>query len=84
MGKISTRDIFERELLKAIQKHGEGYSSYHEAYAILLEEFEEFWDEVKKRSPNDLKIREEAIHIAAVAFKIASMATKIADEKASR
>jgi len=40
--------------------------SYHEGYAIMKEEFEEFWDEIKKKHPSKHKIEEELIQIAAM------------------
>jgi NTP pyrophosphatase (non-canonical NTP hydrolase) len=47
------------------------FNTAHEGYAVLLEEVEELWDEIKK-SPKkrDLnKIREEAIQVAAMALR---------------
>jgi NTP pyrophosphatase (non-canonical NTP hydrolase) len=47
------------------------FNSAHEGYAVLLEEVEELWDEVKK-SPKkrDLsKIREEAVQVAVMALR---------------
>jgi NTP pyrophosphatase (non-canonical NTP hydrolase) len=47
------------------------FNSAHEGYAVLLEEVEELWDEVKK-SPKkrDLaKMKEEAIQVAAMALR---------------
>lgn len=43
----------------------------HESYAVILEEVEEFWDEVKlKQSKRDLaKMRSELIQIAAMAIR---------------
>ena len=45
--------------------------SLHEAYAIILEEVDELWDEVKKKSSNrDPKaVRSELIQIAAMAVR---------------
>lgn len=40
----------------------------HEGYAILLEEVDELWDEVKKRDPSKAEMRKEAIQIAAMAL----------------
>jgi hypothetical protein len=46
-------------------------ASAHEAYAVLVEEMDEFWDEVKKRSENrdKLAMRTELIQIAAMACR---------------
>ena len=47
----------------------------HEAYAVLLEEMDEYWDEVKKYNPNKPgrdtrpRQREELIQIAAMAIR---------------
>lgn len=47
------------------------FTSAHEGYAVLLEEVDELWDEIKKspkkRDPN--KLREEAVQVAAMALR---------------
>jgi hypothetical protein len=47
------------------------FASAHEAYAVLLEEIDELWDEVKKRPTErrDYVIRAEAIQVAAMAIR---------------
>lgn len=47
------------------------FNSAHEGYAILLEEVDELWDEVKKSPKNrdPEKMRTEAIQVAAVALR---------------
>ena len=43
------------------------FKSHHEAYAVLLEEVEEFWDAIKA---NDYKnSRAEAVQVAAMALR---------------
>jgi hypothetical protein len=44
----------------------------HEGFGVLIEEVDEFWEEVrKKRNARDIeKIRKELIQVAAVAVKI--------------
>lgn len=58
----------------AEQKHGKGYASWHEAWAVLREEVDELWDEVKLREQSISSIRLEAIDIAACALRIIAMA----------
>jgi len=45
------------------------YHSMHEGYAVLLEELEELWDEIKKHQEHrDLEaIRKELVQVASVA-----------------
>lgn len=64
-------DVFD-EYLSATEKYG-GFNSAHEAYGVLLEEVEEFWDEVKlKRNlRNTDNMRKELVQIAAMALKAA-------------
>ena len=47
------------------------FTSAHEGYAILLEEVDELWDEVKKnpRERDYDKMRREAIRVAAMALR---------------
>ncbi len=46
-------------------------NSAHEGYAVLLEEVEELWDEVKKRPSmrDPAKMRAEAVQVAAMALR---------------
>lgn len=53
------------ELHNATDKFGP-FNSTHEAYAVLKEEFDEFWDEVKKKNPNRENMRKELVQIAAM------------------
>lgn len=47
------------------------FKSLHEAYAVILEELDEFWDEVKKKeSKRDREnIKSELIQISAMCVK---------------
>lgn len=64
----------EKEAAKALKKHGPT-KSVHEGYGILMEEVDEFWDEVKKRTENRNieNMRLELVQIAAVCYKIHQM-----------
>ena len=55
----------EAELARARAKHGPMHS-HHEAYAVLLEELDEVWDEVKRQTPDPQRIIAELVQVAAV------------------
>jgi len=69
---IKFTKLVEDELLRARKNHGP-QTSYHEGYAILLEEVDELWDEVRKkgsnRNHNDTLM--ELVQIATCAQKMA-------------
>lgn len=48
------------------------FHSYHEGYAVIKEELDELWDEIKKEKstlgPN-LKMEKEAIQVSAMAIR---------------
>lgn len=55
---------------KARAKHAPMHGP-HEGYAVLLEEVDELWDEVKRWQPDDQNataMRKEALHVAAMAL----------------
>ena len=64
------RDVTE-EMFRATESHPPIHS-LHEGHSILLEEVEEFWDEVKKKSKNrdPKKIYKELVQVAAMAQRI--------------
>lgn len=45
------------------------HHSPHEAYAVLLEEVDELWDEVRKKCPDDEAMVVEAVQVAAMALR---------------
>ena len=64
-------DVFD-EMLSATEKYG-GFNSAHEAYGVILEELDEFWDEVKKKRSlrNTDNMRTELVQTAAMCMKAA-------------
>jgi hypothetical protein len=56
------------ELLRATAKFGP-FNSAHEGYAVMLEEMDELWDEVKDKNGTSESMRGEAIQIAAMAMR---------------
>ncbi len=45
------------------------FNSLHEGYAVMLEEFDEMWEEIRKKEPNTSEIYLEVIQIAAMSVK---------------
>jgi hypothetical protein len=58
------------EVTRARRLH-QPMNSHHEAYAVILEELDEYWDEVrKKREERDPEaIRKELIQVAAMCVR---------------
>lgn len=54
------------ELVKAQQKFGD-FASPHEGYAVILEEVDELWAEVKRNDRSAM--RAEAIQVAAMVLR---------------
>lgn len=61
------------ELARAHREFPVPLNSPHEGYAVLLEEIDELWDEVKKkrRDRDPIRMREECVQIAAMAIRFA-------------
>ena len=75
---IAELDI-RNEYCNAIEKYP-AFHSRHEGYAVIKEELDELWDEVKKK-PNVVNkdlMRKEAIQVSAMAIRFI---TDICDEK---
>lgn len=58
------------EVTRVSKKHGP-YRSAHEGYAVIQEELDELWDEVKRRTEarSSIAMRKEATHVAATAVR---------------
>ena len=46
------------------------FHSFHEFYGVLMEEIEELFDEIKKKQHDKKRIKEEAIQVASMCFKM--------------
>lgn len=59
-----------QEVMRARAKF-KPFNSAHEGYAVLMEEVDELWDEVKHKRPerNVPRLREEAIQVGAMAVR---------------
>lgn len=67
----------EDETSRARAKHPNIHTP-HEAYAVILEELDEYWDHVKADTALSYKARAELIQIAAMALR-AIMDLKVGD-----
>jgi hypothetical protein len=66
IGKILS-EVY-RETRKAVSKHGPMHSG-HEGYAVIKEEVDELWDEIKADRYKQASARTEAIQVAAMAVR---------------
>ncbi len=66
-------ELVAQELKQAREEYPDCHHSLHESYAVLLEEMDEFWDEVRRKP--DYRCRErvlaELVHIAAMCQRTA-------------
>lgn len=58
----------QREIEGSRKNHGT-FTGSHEGYAVLLEEVDELWSEIKKRERNFSAMEKECVQIAAMAIK---------------
>lgn len=56
------------ELFQATAKFGP-FNSAHEGYAVIKEEFDELWEEIKANDGDGDDARSEAIQVAAMAIR---------------
>ena len=57
------------ELERANRMYGTSFASPHEGYAVMLEELDELFEEIRQKRPNKERLREEAIQVGAMAIK---------------
>jgi hypothetical protein len=72
---MNVPEAVAEELARARVKH-EAMNSLHEAYAVILEELDEFWEEAKSwrgthRAYDAEKARKELVQVAAMAIRAA-------------
>lgn len=61
-------DMIIVEYEKAVCKHAPMHSA-HEGYAVIKEEFEELWEEIKKQKPDNENMKKEAAQLGAMALR---------------
>lgn len=57
------------ELVKAQTKHPGPMHGPHEGYAVILEELDELWTEVRAQKQDKMLMRKEALQVAAMALR---------------
>lgn len=60
-------DMVQREFYRARALHPIPFNSRHEGFAVLKEEVDELWDDIKANA--HLSARKEAIQVAAMALR---------------
>ena len=58
-----------RHELEVARKNYEPIASLHEGYAVILEELDESWEEIKQRHPDHAKVSRELIQTAAMVVR---------------
>ena len=61
-------ELIEEELHDATRKHGK-FVSPHEGYAVILEELDELWTEIKRQKQDPSAIKKEAVQVAAMGLR---------------
>lgn len=64
-------ELVATDLAKARAKHKGGMHSPHEAYGVILEELDEFWDLVREQKPDKAEMLEELVSVAAMCNRAA-------------
>src|SRR5580698_2327086 len=65
--KITVAEEIQEELKNARLAFRDMQSA-HEGYAVLFEEVDELWDEIRRKNPDVAKMHKEAIQVAAMAI----------------
>lgn len=69
MDRASAIKLISDEIARA-QAIRDKYNNFHEASAVIREEYEELWDEIKMKYHDVEKIRYEAVHLAATTLRL--------------
>jgi len=62
-------EYFKQLILEEYEQASGNFHSAHEGYAVLKEEVDELWDEVKNKSASGNEMRNEAVQVAAMALR---------------
>ena len=67
MNTLEAQGIILSEYLRAVTKFSE-FNTPHEGYAVILEELDELWEEIKANSDKEA-LKKEAIQVGAMALR---------------
>lgn len=85
MQETDVAELLIVELKRANRMYETSFASPHEGYAVILEELDELFDEIRQKRPDKERLREEAIQIGAMAIKfILSLDDEVKEKKRSR
>lgn len=76
---VITHEVIE-EYKNSMKKFPE-FNTPHEGYAVIKEEVDELWEEVREKEHNYEKMEKECIQIAAMAVKFIMMTIGKGEEK---
>lgn len=68
-GIVTGYEEIKEEYIRATILYGDKFFDAHQAHSVIREEFEEFWDEVKKKKHDPKRMREELVQIGAMILK---------------
>ena len=66
--KYERAAIEAAEEVKRARNKFPAFRSGHEGFGVIKEEFDELWDEIKMKFPDKIKMRAEAMQVAAMAI----------------
>ncbi len=66
-------EIDLKEEIKKAESKFPAYNSPHEGYAIILEELDELWDEVKEHEQSNIRMYHKSLHVACTAIRFCKM-----------
>lgn len=69
MNREIAMNLIDDEIAR-VQAIENTYNNFHEASAVIREEYEELWDEIKMKHHSVEKIRYEAVHLAATTLRL--------------
>ena len=68
MKKTDALRLVKQELDRATVVHPP-FNSAHEGFAVIYEELDELWDEIKRQDQDKMAMRKEALQVAAMALR---------------